>query len=80
MTTQVCQTCVMIISADSEGGAVMRAFCSPALVPGASVTYLGYEATVMHVFASTANIRFTGRSGGMSRQIDAPVMALVPVA
>ena len=51
-----------------------------ALAPGARVTYLGYAAVVVHVFAITANIRFTGRSGGMSRQLDAPISALVLAA
>jgi hypothetical protein len=49
-----------------------------AMAPGDSVTYLGYPATVVHVFTTTANIRFTGRTGGMSRQLDAPITAIVP--
>ena len=70
-------TCVMMISTESREGLAMPV---SALAPGARVTYLGYAAVVVHVFAITANIRFTGRSGGMSRQLDAPISALVLAA
>lgn len=46
--------------------------------PGQQVTYLGHVARVIHVFTTTANIRFTAPVPGQSRQQDVYLTALRP--
>jgi hypothetical protein len=48
--------------------------------PGDRVTYLGHEASVMHVFTLTANIRLAQPVRGLSRQQDVPLSALLLAA
>lgn len=43
---------------------------------GSTVTYLGHEATVIHVFTTTANIRFNKPVPGLSRQQDVMLTSL----
>lgn len=47
--------------------------------PGQLVAYLGHVARVVHVFTTTANIRFTSHVPGQSRQQDVYLYALRPV-
>lgn len=43
---------------------------------GSTVTYLGHEATVIHVFTTTANIRLNKPVPGLSRQQDVMIGSL----
>lgn len=47
--------------------------------PGDTVTYLGHQARVIHVFTTTANIYFAEPVHGQSRQQDVYLYALRPV-
>ena len=48
------------------------------LQAGDLVAYLGHLARVIHVFTTTANIRFTAPVAGLSRQQDVYLSALLP--
>jgi hypothetical protein len=52
---------------------------TPAMLPGARVTYLGHLAEVVHVWTYTASIRFTPAVRGLSPQMDMYLSALVKV-
>lgn len=51
----------------------------PALARGDVVTYRGHTAEIVHVYATTASIRFTPAVRGLSPQLDAYLGELVKV-